>query len=594
MASFIPIRLRNRNEMAISLYNNNNKNINTKFRDFKVASNPYNRNSNYNTARTNYSQTYHLQNDFLNIDSPINPNNNNEHIKDILKNEANLKMELSNKNKKINEYENLIQIQENKIEQLKVDYNNIYEQFNDIMNTNKNLIQKNKQYESEINNYENIFEENKKEKEKYEKEYKLFSKKINELHENKSMLKNYKNKTDLIQQENLNLIKENEKILFDNNILKEEISNIQKEKLNIDSIYNNLKRDYEKMKDSNSKLYEDNEILNREINTLKHDLIKLSGSNEKNENELKNLIGKIQKKEDENVINKNNYMKVITYSNDNIDNISRWIQHYLTEVYNENIEIPDLNINNNIREVNFNKIKNNLIQAKSKIDNNIKRLENENKNLKYSLTLNQDENFKNQKYLENLFNTMKYEIEKNNYFRIEVKKQISLDINYKQEIENVLKNIFNILYKIKDANPENIIDNLRLENENLKKQSLEFEKLKNFSQNINLENKDLKKENYKLKEELKIIEQLNKENKKLKEEIEIKKSMINNQRLRLEEKDNKDLKIEELEKDRNNLLKDNIILIKDNGLLKQKLNMIQNQIKQNEDPSIERTRYSED
>jgi hypothetical protein len=56
---------------------------------------------------------------------------------------------------------------------------------------------------------------------------------------------------------------------------------------------------------------------------------------------------------------------------------------------------------------------------------------------------------------------MKYEIEKNNYFRIEVKKQISLDINYKQEIENVLKNIFNILYKIKDANPENIIDNLK-------------------------------------------------------------------------------------------------------------------------------------
>ena len=68
--------------------------------------------------------------------------------------------------------------------------------------------------------------------------------------------------------------------------------------------------------------------------------------------------------------------------------------------------------------------------------------------------------------------------------------------------------------------------------------------------------------------------------------------MINNQRIRLEKKDEKDLKIEELERDKDNLLKDNIILIKDNGLLKQKLNMIQIQIKQSENSSEQKTRYT--
>ncbi len=38
--------------------------------------------------------------------------------------------------------------------------------------------------------------------------------------------------------------------------------------------------------------------------------------------------------------------------------------------------------------------------------------------------------------------------------------------------------------------------------------------------------------------------------------------MINNKWLRIEEKDNKNLKIEELENTRKNLLKDNLILMK--------------------------------
>ena len=68
--------------------------------------------------------------------------------------------------------------------------------------------------------------------------------------------------------------------------------------------------------------------------------------------------------------------------------------------------------------------------------------------------------------------------------------------------------------------------------------------------------------------------------------------MINNQRIRLEKKDEKDLIIEQLEKDKDNLLKDNIILIKDNGSLKQKLNILQFQIKQSENTSEQKTRYS--
>ena len=586
MSSFVPIRLTNRTNIPLSsLYQTKKSNVH--FRNYRASSNYYKNPMNKN----NNSQTYRIRNDFFNNDNSLF-NNANDHVSDLLRNETNLKIELSNKNKKINEYEDLLKIQEHQIEELKENYNSLYNKLNEVCDSNKNLIKKNKQYELDITNYDNLFHNAKSEREKYEKEIKTYSKKINEFHDTEKLLKNYKNKYSLIEQENLNLIKENERINFDNNVLRDEITSIQKEKSNIDSLYKQLKRDFECLKNTNSNLYEDNKTLNNEIENLKNDLLRLTNSKEKNENELKNLNCKIQKTEDENIYNKNNFMKVISYSNENIDNISRWIEHFLPEIYSENIEIPNLKINDIIREVNFNKLKNHLINAKNKIDNNIIKLENENKNLRYTLTLNQDENFKNQKYLENLFNMIKYEIEKNDYFKIDNKKQVSLDINYKLEIEKVLKNIFDILYKIKDANPENLIDKLREENDNLKKEILEFEKLKNFSFQQNLEIKDLKNENYKLKEQLKITDEIKQENKKLKDEIDIKNSMINNQRIRLEKKDEKDLKIEELEKDKDNLLKDNIILIKDNGLLKQKLNMIQIQIKQSENSSEQKTRYT--
>ena len=587
MSSFVPIRLTNRTNIPLSsLFQTRKSNLH--FRNNRASSNYYKSPMN----KVNNSQTYRIPHDFLNHDNNSLLNNTNDHVSDLLRNETNLKIELSNKNKKINEYEELLKIQEHQIEELKENNNSLYSKLNEVCDSNKNLVKKNKQYELDITNYDHLVNNAKNEREKYEKEIKIYSKKINEFHDTEKLLKNYKNKNSLIEQENANLIKENERINFDINVLNDEITSIQKEKSNINSLYKQLKRDFECLKNTNSKLYEDNKTLNNEIENLKNDLVRLTNSKEKNENELKNLNCKMQKTEDENIYNKNNFMKVISYSNENIDNISRWIEHFLSEIYNENIEIPNLKINDSIREVNFNKLKNNLINAKNKIDNNIIKLENENKNLRYTLTLNQDENFKNQKYLENLFNTIKYEIEKNDYFKIDIKKQVSLDINYKLEIEKVLKNIFDILYKIKDANPENLIDKLREENDNLQKQILEFEKLKNYTLQQNLENKDLKNENFKLKEQLKIAEELIKENKKLKDEIDIKNSMINNQRIRLEKKDEKDLKIEELERDKDNLLKDNIILIKDNGLLKQKLNMIQFQIKQSENSSEQKTRYT--
>ena len=586
MTSFVPIRLTNRTNIPLSsLYQTRKSNLH--FRNNRPSSNNYKNPIN----KINNSQSYRIPNDYINNDNSLFKNTN-DHISDLLRNETNLKIELSNKNKKINEYEELLKIQEHQIEELKENNNSLYNKLNEVCNSNNNLIKKNKQYELDITNYDHLVNNAKCEREKYEKEIKIYSKKINELHDTEKLLKNYKNKNSLIEQENSNLIKENERINFDNNVLKDEINSIQKEKSNIDSLYKQLKRDFESLKNTNSKLYEDNETLNNEIENLNNKLLRLTNSKEKNENELKNLNCKIQKTEDENIYNKNNFMKVISYSNENIDNISRWIEHFLSEIYNENIEIPNLKINDSIREVNFNKLKNHLINAKNKIDNNINKLENENKNLRYTLTLNQDENFKNQKYLENLFNTIKYEIEKNDYFKIDIKKQVSLDINYKLEIEKVLKNIFDILYKIKDANPENLIDKLREENDNLKKEILEFEKLKNFSFQQNLEIKDLKNENYKLKEQLKITDEIKQENKKLKDEIDIKNSMINNQRIRLEKKDEKDLIIEQLEKDKDNLLKDNIILIKDNGSLKQKLNILQFQIKQSENTSEQKTRYS--
>jgi hypothetical protein len=119
MTSFVPIRLTNRTNIPLSsLYQTRKSNLH--FRNNRPSSNNYKNPIN----KINNSQSYRIPNDYINNDNSLFKNTN-DHISDLLRNETNLKIELSNKNKKINEYEELLKIQEHQIEELQAKYDNI-------------------------------------------------------------------------------------------------------------------------------------------------------------------------------------------------------------------------------------------------------------------------------------------------------------------------------------------------------------------------------------------------------------------------------------------------------------------------------------
>ena len=225
-------------------------------------------------------------------------------------------------------------------------------------------------------------------------------------------------------------------------------------------------------------------------------------------------------------------MKINNIINDNIENIIRWIDNYLPFPYSDNIKLPEINIkgeniniyNNNFNFFNsFSELKNQIFKTKKKIDLEINTHMKEIKNLKNLNTDIQESNIKYKKFLEILYNNIKFEL--NNNFDANIIKDFDKDIDdndYTVAVNDLIKKLINILIKYKTNNHENIFDILKKENDNLKN---DYKNLKSILQmkEKEMENfENLQNENINLKEKLNKIDKLQIELNQLNEEIFIK------------------------------------------------------------------------
>jgi hypothetical protein len=120
---------------------------------------------------------------------------------------------------------------------------------------------------------------------------------------------------------------------------------------------------------------------------------------------------------------------------------------------------------------------------------------------------------------------------------------------------------FTLLHQLKENNSEKVIKMLNNDNITLQKEINDLKKLYENAKMQNTEIKNIQDENVNLKQQLNIFDQMKNENNKLISEI-----------INLNEYKNKtDVIIQQLELDKNNLIKDNVTLIQDNQQLKRQL-----------------------
>ena len=543
-------------------------------------------NRSYNTFSPIYGDVHVESNGISRYESPNI--NLNEHLKTIIKNEANLKLELISKTKLISELEKELETKTVKLHQSnqimtqqEQKLSNLYKELETVTNELNNLKCDMKVLQTEINSKNKTIQNLN--VELHNKQIKLSEQEtlIEKFAENVEIMQNMKNNIETLEKEKISLQTNNDKILFDITNLKNE--NFQ----NQDNIT--------KQKNEISKITNDNLMLNSLIDDLKLELktkeeeIKqlkqLNTSYQHNQMQLETQFKttSFQNKENESTIIqlKNEYIHHINSINEDIESLSHWIENYLPIAFNnDNVKLPEVNListnkptsyntnnnntNNNILDktiqINLPMLVNSLYKNKEKIDKQLMNLQNENKKNKTALNAVSNDNFKTQKYLQTLYNNLKYEIESNNYFKVQPN-QFNLDIDYQQEIESIMDKTFTLLHQLKENNSEKVIKMLNNDNITLQKEINDLKKLYENAKMQNTEIKNIQDENVNLKQQLNIFDQMKNENNKLIAEI-----------INLNEYKNKtDVIIQQLELDKNNLIKDNVTLIQDNQQLKRQL-----------------------
>ena len=376
----------------------------------------------------------------------------------------NLKKDLclfQNENMQILNDSNNLQCQ---YESLKIEYQRLINCFNDIQKNYEELrckymkieensiIEENKIKEMEllINEKDGEIKSLKELNEKYLKNYELLCNKYNFVkddNDNNTLKSNeFKNQVNDLSNENSILENDNKKL-----------------KLNLDIVNENT----EKLNKEHSELYDKYNSLLKEKNSLEHKLTKLQIEKDNINKELEIL--KNAKNNFDKTINKNNYQNnseliklkseiqnLTSISNENINQIINWIESYFLNFYSEYITLPGIDILNNTN-INFDLLQKCLSKTKNSIDNYIIDLNKQIKNLKKTILNCQDDNYKMQKNLEDIYQHIICEIEQGKYFTIN---KFKLDGGLFDDIEDMLNKVFTLLKRIKIANEENCLDKL--------------------------------------------------------------------------------------------------------------------------------------
>ena len=370
----------------------------------------------------------------------------------------------------------------------------------------------------------------------------LIEKYANDIEELKSKLvitdkekENYESMINIKEKNEMKMKNENEELKKENDKLKSEIENLNGKLKEHAEYINTIELQATNYQTENTNMgkmitklqtqIEDLNELNQKLTKEKEELQNYKSSQEKNETTFTNEISKL----------KGELSNIKSITNDNIASITHWIENYFCTVYSPNVQLPEMSINNTINDhISFDKLKKTLIASKNKIDNELNDTMQKNKEMKGILTKGQDENYKMQKFIEDVYNYIQNEVEMGKYFNLN-KNNFQYEKDYQKEIEENLNKIFSLLKRKKESTEENyanklLEDNSLLNNE-LNELRIKFDSI--YNENLSLDKK----------------------NKYLLQEIDMKKAQIKSQEEIINRRSN-------LEEDNKKLLKDNITLIK--------------------------------
>ena len=464
-----------------------------------------------------------------------------------------------------------------------------------------------------------------------------YMKQLDELNGKCSNLERENNNLKIV---NSNLVNENKKLYTDNNQFSDELKNIKE---TIDK-YEDMSNKY---MEQNKQLVSENENLNKQLMENKQRIDSLLNENNKlnliiNEFKIKKtkmeneLTMAIQYQKKTNDKHENDMQDIVSYCNDNINNIIKWIDNTFNEGLNPNNDNTNLNLSNNQLllnpsftsgqyNVNFEQLKQKLnnIQENMNKDKSMLRKLKEEKNEKYNELMIEKGQYLD--ILKKIYNTMTSEIHSHNYFICDY--HINTFANTKNDdllkllnlVETVINEVLRYLASVTEEknlilneleNYKHSINDLQVINDNLINENNDY-KVKIFN-NDNSKIKDdmiILQENYDKCMQMNQI--LEKKIKNYETEFELKQMQINSLEEMVKRRNNnnnnnvnnntennnseeyqpgyynnsynstsinnQNKTIQRLEQDREKLIKDNMKLIQYNKKLKEQINNL-NQI----------------
>ena len=550
--------------------------------------------------------------------------------------EIKLRNQLSTKDKAISELNEIIKeyqseliaqkknlsLKDEKLQEMMVQFNSIKSNCNTIsaaLNSKEENQKKNEQELRKALNDKMKIESKIKELISVVNEY---MKQLDELNEKCSNLELENNNIKLV---NSDLVNENKKLASDNNKYIDELKNIKASIDNCEEMSN-------KYLEQNKQLQMENENLNNQLMENKQRIDSLLDENNRlniilNEYKLKkskienDLTMAIQYQQKSNDKYENDMQDIISYCNDNINKIIKWVDNSFGINYNNDRNLMNNNalLNSSFSSdqfnINFDELKQKLNSAQEKIYNEfdmINKSQEESKN-KFNLFLSQKEKYLD--ILKKIYNTITSEIHEKNYFICDyhidnfnnpkndellqllnlVDTVINRVLRYLSSVAEEKDLITNEINKYKNniSDLQAINDNLIKENNDCKEKiyNNDFSRLKNDMNNLQEDynkciqmNQILEKKikNYETEFELKqmqinsLEEMVKRRNTENNNSYDYQPGYYNNSNISTSN-NNLEKNIKRLEEDREKLIKDNMKLIQYNKKLKEQINNL-NQI----------------
>lgn len=510
----------------------------------------------------------------------------NDQISQLSSSEVKLRNQLSSKDKALYELNNIIKEYQNEVINLKKnlcsseeELNSMSAEFNAIKSNCNNISRALNQRDESHSKLEQIYNETKNEQIKSERKLKdlvevmkQYSSEMNDLTEKCTQ---YERDNFDLRNDNMTLTNELNKVAYENKNFVATIENLRNELAQYQNINNSLSEENNKIKFELDKLqnetYKQSETISllrnqgenftNIISTLKQEKNKLETNINTNVKINQKNIGKLAQSESE-------LNSVINEANDNIKMITTWVENYMGVFFSKGVTIPELPLRSNNSRINFSILKQKLTTIREKINDDLVCVDNYKSKIDFEIKDIKEMCEFNLKKVKEIYDMIKFEVQRNNYFEIDYSKA---NCNLEEVIilEDMVNQLLQYSYreKLSKGNNKNVnVEQITNENRNLKEVNEKLLDKINSMQNEFDENS---------KEEMKLLE---KRNKNLQTEIELKQmqiksleEMLSRRGSNVSNNDKENLLIKQLRNDKEKLIKDNMVLLNENSIMKKTL-----------------------